>query len=186
MGCGKSTILTYLAQREDTEILQADLLAKELERRGGPCYEPLLQLFGRKILDAEGEISAPLLAKCLFSDEERLKQANAVIHPKVEEEIRRRLERCTKRFFFLEAALLLERGYDKILDEVWYVYASPEVRAKRLRESRGYDEERIRGIMASQLSDAEFRAKCTRVIDNEGAPEEALKQVEKILGSWFT
>ena len=68
VGCGKSTILEYLAKREDSEILQADLLAKDLERRGGPCYEPLLKLFGKEILDKEGEISAPKLAKRLFSE----------------------------------------------------------------------------------------------------------------------
>ena len=77
--------------------------------------------------------------------------------------------------------MLIECGYDRKLDELWYIYAEPEIRAKRLRESRGYSDEKIHGIMTSQLSDEEFRRVCKVVIDNSGTLEQAYEQIDAAL-----
>ncbi len=181
VGCGKSSILSYLEQRGDCEVVYADLLAKELEEPGQPCYEPLVSAFGNKILSPEKRILPAKLAERIFSDPEALKQANAIIHPAVEAEIRRRMADCKKPYFILEAALLLERRYDTILEELWYVYASEEVRRQRLKSSRGYSDEKISAIMASQLPEEAFREKCSVVIDNNGELSEAIRQAIKAL-----
>ena len=75
----------------------------------------------------------------------------------------------------------MEKGYDKILDEIWYVYASEETRRKRLKESRGYSDEKIDSIFAAQLSEEEFRKKCQRVIDNDGDFAEAKQAVDRLI-----
>ncbi len=70
------------------------------------------------------------------------------------------LKRQKKKGLFmlvLEAALLIEEGYGEICDELWYIYASEEVRRKRLKSSRGYSDEKIDSIFASQLKEAEYR-----------------------------
>ena len=73
-----------------------------------------------------------------------------------------------REFFVLESALLIENGYDKILDSMWYIYCEESVRSERLRTSRGYSDEKIRSIMKSQVSDGVFRQYCDVVIDNTG------------------
>ena len=57
---------------------------------------------------------------------------------------------------FLEAALLLEEGYDRLCDEIWYVFADEETRRKRLSE-RGYSTEKIDGIIDLQLKKEDFQ-----------------------------
>ncbi len=83
--------------------------------------------------------------------------------------------------FFVEAALLIECGYGALTDEMWYVYADEETRRKRLREYRGYSEERIDGIMSSQLSEEQFRESCDFVIDNSGTLAESFAQIDRKL-----
>ncbi len=181
VGCGKSRILEYLEKRGDCEVVYADLLAKELEAPGRPCYQPLVEAFGKKILNSDSTISFPALAECIFSDPGALKIANAIIHPAVEKEIATRMEQCKKPYFILEAALLLERRYDTIIPEIWYVYASEATRRERLKSSRGYSEEKISSIMASQMSEEIFRNRTTLTIDNDGSFEDTIRQVEEAL-----
>ena len=75
-----------------------------------------------------------------------------------------KLEKSTP--FLWKAALLIEEGYGELLDELWYIFAQKEVRRKRLMQDRGYSEEKVEQIFASQLSEEEFRCHCKVVIDN--------------------
>ncbi len=84
-------------------------------------------------------------------------------------------------YFFIEAALLIEDNYDLICDELWYIYADEHIRAQRLATSRGYSQEKIAGIMASQLDDSTFREKCDRVIDNSRSIEDTYNQLKELL-----
>ena len=86
----------------------------------------------------------------------------------------------------MEAALLIENGYDKIADELWYVYASEDVRRQRLRDSRGYSDEKITSILEKQLDDATFREHCQFVIDNSGSLQEAAAQIDQRLSEFET
>ena len=81
----------------------------------------------------------------------------------------------------LEAALLIEEHYDEICDELWYIYTSREVRRERLKASRGYSDAGVDRIFASQLSEEQYRSHCSEVIDNNGALEETLAQIEEAL-----
>jgi dephospho-CoA kinase len=84
----------------------------------------------------------------------------------------------------VEAALLIENGYDKIVDELWYVYASEESRRLRLKASRGYSDEKIDDILGKQLDDATFREHCSFVIDNSGELSKASEQIDNKIGEW--
>jgi dephospho-CoA kinase len=81
--------------------------------------------------------------------------------------------------FILEAALLIEEHYDQILDELWYIDADKEIRRERLRESRGYSDEKIDGIMKSQLSEEEFYKACDAVISNNRSKEETYQEIDE-------
>ena len=75
----------------------------------------------------------------------------------------------------------MEAHYEDVCDEFWYIYADEETRRKRLRESRGYSDERIDSVMANQLSEKAFRAGCQRVIDNGGDLERTEAEIERAL-----
>ena len=93
--------------------------------------------------------------------------------------------RCRWSITAVEAALLLESGYDRFCDEVWYIYVPEELRIRRLMKSRGYSEEKCRQIMANQLPEKEFRKKCQILIDNSSADvQNTYGQIDSIIESW--
>lgn len=187
VGCGKSQVMDILSKKSDSYFLKADNLAKELEQKGGPCYEPLLGLFGESILGENAEIDGNKMAAAIFEGggSTLLKRVDDIVHPAVKREILKRIDIARGKniydFFFIEAALLIEDGYESICDELWYIYASQQVRAKRLKEVRGYSDEKIKGIFASQLDEDTFRKHCLTVIDNNGTIDELIGNVDRVL-----
>ena len=114
-----------------------------------------------------------------------LEKVNAIIHPAVKQFVLSEIEQERKNgeidFFVFEAALLIEDHYDQILDELWYVYANPDIRANRLMESRHYSKEKIAGIMSSQLSEEAFRKHCKVMINNDSDVEYLYFQIDSHL-----
>lgn len=187
IGAGKSEILSYLDTHYNCRVEMADLAAHKVKKPGQPCYRALVDLLGKSVLDSDGTIHKGRMAEIIFHDEEKMQAVNALIHPAVKEyflaEIEKERDAGKIDYFFLEAALLIEDGYEKIVDELWYIYTREDIRANRLRESRGYSEEKIRSIMAGQLSEAEFRKHCKFVIDNNHSLQETFQQIDRKLGA---
>lgn len=185
IGAGKSEVLSILKECSNCRIILADELAKQLEGRNNVCYTPLIELLGRDILDEDEQINPKAMADKIFSDKNLLEKVNEIIHPAVKNKILEELDYEEKRgaidYFFLEAALLIEDGYDLILDEIWYIYASEETRRKRLKESRGYSDAKIDKILSKQLKDETFRRYCKVVINNDGNVLDTREQIVKLL-----
>lgn len=188
VGSGKSEILSYIRENHLCEIVLADDIAKALQEPGEVCYAPLAKLLGKDVIGTDGRISKAAMADKIFGDSSLLDKVNNLLHPAVIEEIMRRRELAQKnkkiRLFFVEAALLIENGFDKICDEMWYIYVRENVRRERLTRSRGYSEEKITAIMDSQLPESEFRKYCQTVIDNSGSLSESIRQVDRILEAY--
>ena len=185
VGAGKSELLAYIEKNYNSRILQADTVGQLVKEPGQPCYEKLVALLGKEILSPDGQIDRKAMAEKIFADPELLGKVNGMIHPAVEtyilEQIHLEQMRGTLDFFFIEAALLIECGYEDKVDELWYIYADREVRARRLKAARGYSDEKIQEIMDSQLSEEEFRRNCQVVIDNSGSLQDAYRQIDEIL-----
>lgn len=189
VGSGKSALLTYIKEKYNCRVLLADEVAHKVKEPGQPCFEKLLAILPENVQDEDGSINKSRMAEEIFSSRELLAAVNAIIHPAVKEytlnEIAIEREKGAVSFFFVEAALLIENGYLELVDEMWYIYASEEVRRQRLYSSRNYSEEKTGGIMRSQLSEEEFRKHCKIVIDNTGAFEDACRQIDVKLGEYL-
>lgn len=185
VGAGKTMVLGLLKELCRCRVLLADEVGNEVKLPGQPCYERLVQLLGRQVLAEDGTIDKKKMAGLIFSDPALLDRVNGIIHPEVKRYILEQVEEERRKgeadYFFLEAALLIECGYEAILDELWYFHADGPVRMARLKESRGYSEEKIRQIFESQLSETEFRAHCSVVIENNGDLQETRRQLEAAL-----
>lgn len=185
VGAGKSEILRYLKEAYHARIIEADKVGHFLMEPGGACYYGIVEKFGSSILNGDQTINREKLGKIVFADESLLKELNKIVHPRVKSQIVSEIakERAYHRteLFVIEAALLLEDHYEVICDELWYIDTDADVRAARLKQSRGYDDEKIAGIMANQKSPEEFRKACQAVIDNSGSLERTKEQIDRRL-----
>lgn len=185
IGAGKSMILSYIRKHYLCEVWLADEVARLIQRKGTACHAALVELLGEEILGADGEIDRNAMARRIFKDARVLEQVNAIVHPAVRKYLADRLAEAERNpeveLFFVEAALLIEAGYAEWVDELWYVRADEEIRRARLQNDRGYDPERIAGIMGSQLTDEQFLQHCDFVIDNSGEPAAGYRQIDQKL-----
>ena len=189
VGAGKSEIIKYLQKHYDAEVAKADNLGHFGIRRGEECYASVVDLLGSDIIDENGELNRAKIAAIVHQDKEQLTKLDEIIHPYVERCIIKMIidaRSDDKNYFFIEAALLFEANYDRLCDEVWYIYADCDIRCARLSQSRNYDEVKSRQIMANQLSDDEFRDKCDFVIDNGGDFTVATKQIDARMQKYET
>ena len=196
-GSGKSTIVEYIETMVPTVFLHCDVIAHELMEPGGASYEVLVKEFGEGILEDavnsdETEvlrpISRPKLSKAAMATEETRKRLNELTHPLVQQKVEQELLRLTSEGFrgvaVIEAALLIEAGYKSICDSLWYVHAPLKDRIRRMKEKRGYSDEKIANILAGQLSEEEFFSNADVVIENpDVAGYKSDKQLEKQIRS---
>lgn len=186
VGAGKSSVLQYMQENYRCRMILADDVGNQVKLPGEICYNQLVELLGSDILDENGFIDKNQMAEVIFSDKNILEKVNAIIHPAVKDYILTEIEKEKQLqnydFFFVEAALLIECGYGEHVDELWYIYASEDVRRQRLKLNRGYSNEKISQIMKGQLKEEEFRSNCQVIIDNGSDFSNTKKQIDKILG----
>lgn len=195
-GSGKTTVVEQIEQMVPTVFLHCDVIAHQLMEPGGASYKVLVEEFGEEILsevpggnmDKKRPISRPKLSKVAMATEATRKRLNELTHPLVQREVEAELLRLTREDYHgvvvIEAALLIEAGYKSICDSLWYVYAPIEDRIRRMKQKRGYSDEKIANILAGQLSEAEFKANADVVIENPDRPkEEALQELSEQIGA---
>ena len=184
VGSGKSRVLSYMEERFHVVICQTDHVAWKLQEPGQTCYEQIVQVFGKDILHEDQTINRGKLGQLVFADTSKLQQLNKIMHPAVKSFVLEWIEQEKRRdtsYFVIESALLLEDNYQAFCHELWYIHADIDIRKRRLKESRQYDEEKIVSIMSTQLKEEDFRSKCQVVIDNSGDFENTCHQIEQIM-----
>lgn len=177
VGSGKSTVLDILEKDYQATVIQADLVARELMEPGASSYQAVVQAFGREILQPDGAIDRKKLGSIVFADEEMRLLLNALTHPLVEQETKRRMEEA-RGLIVWEAALPKEAGFERHCDIIWYIHVPVETRIQRLMASRGYSREQCLQIMENQLSEEDFLQMADVVIENGGSQEDTALQLE--------
>ena len=177
---GKSTVAAILREL-GFPVLEADRMAHQVIEPSQPAYDEVRSFFGDAILGPDRRIDRSRLAAIVFDDREKLNQLNAIIHPRVEQEMVRQFAELESRgqhaAAFIEAALIFEAELHKRLDGVVVVWCLPEQQITRLIE-RGVSEAEARRRIAAQMPVADKLALATEKIDCSGTLEETRRQVE--------
>lgn len=184
VGSGKSKVLKYLEAEYNAVICLLDDVARFLQQNGQICFEKIVHVFGQDVIGEDQELNRQKLSEIVFADAEKLQILNDIVHPEVKRWVMEDIAEKKKEgvpFYVVEAALLPTAGYDEICDEMWYIYTDVNVRTQRLKETRGYSEERIQNMIASQPDEEVFRKACSAVIDNSGSFEDTIKQIGELL-----
>lgn len=180
IGAGKSTVSSILAER-GAVIVDADRIARDLQSPGSPVLAAMAERFGDHIILDDGSLDRGAVAEIVFNDADALADLNGIVHPAMQDEIRRQVEahRDSDRVVVLDFPLLAENPRDD-LDETIVVDVPHDIAVRRLVESRGMDEKDARDRIASQVSREQRRAIATHVLDNSGDLDELRRQVDEV------
>jgi dephospho-CoA kinase len=184
LASGKSTVARMLATR-GAPHLDADHIVHELYATGGDGAAAVSELFGEKMLAAEGGVDRERLGRMVLADPEARDALERAIHPLVRREVSRWLVELGARtdppeVAIVEAALLVETGAARGYDLLAVVWCRPEQQLERAL-ARGVPAARARGLLAAQMPIDAKRAAADVVIDNSG-PESAL--TAEVVRAW--
>jgi dephospho-CoA kinase len=173
---GKS-VVRRMMEHLGAYTIDADALSHRAIAKGAPGYQPVVDAFGKYILDPRGEIDRAKLGRVVFNDPEALKILEEIIHPLVEQAADLMIRRANQRIIVIEAIKLLEGKLAGQCDSIWTSNAPEAIQKSRLMKRRGMTEQqaiqRIRGQPPQVLK----IAAASVVIQNDGSFENTWKQV---------
>lgn len=180
IGSGKSTVSALLAEL-GAVVVDADAIVHELQQPGTKVFSEMVERFGDGIVRPDGSLDRQAVADLVFNDPEALADLGKIVHPRVRDEITRRvLEQAqTGNIVILDIPLLAESGWEGTVGTI-VVDLDPEVAIRRLVEHRGFDEADARARIGNQASREERVAQARWVIDNSGTLDELRARVEEL------
>lgn len=182
---GKTTVAEVL-RRHGAVLLDADQIARDVVEPGTPALAEIARTFGPEVLDAEGRLNRPELARRVFGNEPARERLNAIVHPAVIAEYERELARLRQlpeppAYVALVVPLLFEAGMQAMADSVWLVTIPESLQKERLMRRDGLTANEATARIASQWPLERKAALSDRLIDNTGSPEEVAQRVEEAL-----
>lgn len=162
-------------------IIDADRLGHELIRAPLPAYQDIVRRFGDEILDPSAEIDRRRLGAAVFSDAEKLRELNAIVHPRiierVEELANQYLSQNARAVVLVDAALIYEAGIGGRFEKMIVAWCRPEQQVERLMAKSGVSPEEAARRIATQIPVEEKRQRADYVIDCSGSLEFTQEQV---------
>lgn len=183
---GKSTV-SQMIKEKGIRVVDADIIAKEAVSKGSAALHQIVQTFGEEVLLPNGELNRQQLGTIIFSDEEKRKQLNAIVHPEVRKEMLEQRDEGVSNnetFVVLDIPLLFESKLEGLVDRIIVVYTTPELQLSRLMNRNDLSEEEALNRIHSQQSLEEKCQKADRVIENTKDLAFIRKQLENILNEW--
>ena len=182
IGTGKSTVVDILRRLGATAI-DADVVGHEVYAAGTAGFRAIVAAFGPGIVGADGEIDRAALGKLVFADEGAMARLNGLVHPLIREVVSERLRGLKEAgvtVVVVEAAILLEAGWNDLVDEVWVVGAPASVVMDRLASRFDGDEGAIQARIRSQMSSDERREAADAIIENDGSLDQLRGRIEQV------
>ena len=183
IGSGKSTVAALLTTR-GVPIIDTDEIAHRLTEPGQPVFDEIVRAFGQDILDTHRRIDRNGLRERVFENAGERQRLEAILHPRIREVVREKLDDLHAPYCILVVPLLIESGFIDLVDRVLVVDASEGAQIQRTAARSGLTEPEIRKIMAAQVSRAQRLQKANDVIDNNGDRKHLEKEVER-LHQWY-
>lgn len=180
---GKSTLSQFFREA-GAYIIDADEIAHEVIRKTGLAYQPIVEIFGEKILDVSGEVDRKRLGEIVFADAGKRARLNLLVHPHVfdiaEARKREMLSRNKDAVIIFDAALLIETGVYREMDWVLLAYVDKETQVARLIKRDGLSKEEAERRIDIQMPLDEKAHLVDEIIDNRASPAVVEIKVKEI------
>lgn len=166
-GAGKSTICEILERDYNVKIINADKIARKLSRKGTNYVIDIIKIFGKDIVDEEGELKRKKLAEIIYSNDEMRKKLNNSTFKYIRKEIEKQINKLNNNLVaVIDAPLLFESELDKICDKVIGVISNRELQLDRIVARDNIDFEDAEKRLNAQQNNEFYIKKCDDIIEN--------------------
>lgn len=175
-GTGKSSVAQFF-RKFGAEVLDADKIAHDALKRGSPVFDRVAELFEDACERNGKKLDRDRIAEAVFSDPQKRKQLEALIHPYVYEKLKNKIEASDRNIILVEVPLLFEAGFQTLCDKVLAVKCEFKVKEKRLKRKR-FTTEEIRAREKAQMSETLKVRKADFVLDNSNSIYQTRRDAE--------
>ena len=163
-GCGKTTLLKAVEARGGL-VLDCDAIYHRLLQTDRDMLTAIEARFPGVV--EQGQLNRKKLGAIVFADEAALLDLNAITHAAVKREVLRQLQTAPN-LAAIDAIGLFEGGLAPLCHVTVAVTAPVEARVQRLMQRDGIPEDYARSRIAAQKDESWYRARCDRVLENNG------------------
>lgn len=183
IGAGKTTVSGYFSAL-NVPVVCADEIARDALQKDGACYRRVIDTFGEGILCVDGTIDRKKLGNIVFSDEDKRRMLNDIVHPYVRETMFEQANaiqaKVKSKIVLFDVPLLFESGMDQDMDANILVVCGEETRIRRIMERDGMTRESAEARIRSQMPEDEKRALAGYILDNNLSLTSLKEQVEAL------
>ena len=179
IGSGK-TLVSDLFAKHNIDIIDADIIARQVVAPGEPALGKIVEKFGPAIISADGHLDRISLREQVFTNPELKQWLNNLLHPLIRQQMITQTQQATSPYCILSVPLLVENGMRHMVNRLLVVDVEEQNQLKRASARDGQTEQQIRHIMDAQATRAQRLEVADDLIDNNHSIEETEKQVEKL------
>lgn len=166
VGSGKSTVAALFAEL-GVPVIDTDVIARQLTAPGGPALPAIREAFGASVMQADGSLDRAALRRRVFADAATRRQLEAILHPRIRQEVGRALADLHASYALVVIPLLVETGaYGDVLNRVLVVDCPESLQIERVMTRSGLAREEAEAILAAQAGRQARLANADDVIDN--------------------
>lgn len=177
---GKTSVSNRLAEN-GAPVVDTDLIAREVIAPGSDGLDQLVEEFGPEILDDDGTLDRRMMRERIFEQPLQRERLEAVLHPLIEREARRRIaQHQDADYVVLVVPLLVESGLFGDADRVVVVDVPESIQIQRLLERDGIDRAMAESMLSAQATREKRLASADEVIDNSGSLKELRQAIDEL------
>jgi dephospho-CoA kinase len=185
LASGKSTVATYFSKL-GVDVINADLIAKELTVSNQPAFTEIINHFGQSVLTTTGELDRRRLRQLIFNDTHERLWIEKLLHPLIRNEIIRKINEVKTPYCLIEIPLLTDKAHYPYLNRVLLVQAEPEQQISRFMTRDNGTREEALAIVATQASKNEHRTLADDVLFNTGSLADLKHHVEELHANYLS
>ena len=180
IGSGKSTIANLFNSIFNIPIIDADIIARQLVEPEQAALVQIQKTFGKTILNKDGSLNRNVLRDCIFSNADKKKQLEDILHPLIYEQMQSEFEKQTSAYSILCIPLIMETRMTSFVDRILIIDCPVEIQIERVKRRDQLSKQRISSIIDSQVSREYRLSHADDIIDNSNSSTELAEQVKNL------
>lgn len=176
---GKSTVANLFSQL-GVPIVDADIIARQVVKKGTFALSQITEHFGRQILLADGELNRAKLRDIIFHSEQQRQWINQLLHPIIQQETQQQITQINYPYVIWAVPLLIENNLQQYANRVLIIDTPPDLQLARLLKRDNISENLAKSMLSSQISNAQRVSFADDVIVNDGHTSALTSQVEHL------
>ncbi|CAM3506339.1 Dephospho-CoA kinase [Vibrio aerogenes CECT 7868] len=177
---GKTTVAELFSRNFGIDIVDADIIAREVVARDTPGLDAIKNRFGHEIILDDGSLNRAKLREIIFTYPEEKQWLDQLLHPMIREKMQLSLSQVSSPYALLVVPLLVENQLQYLAQRILVVDVSESTQIDRVMLRDGVSRQQALNILSSQATRAERLAIANDVIKNDTKNNELLSRVTEL------